>query len=165
MTERAVVADAGPLIALAKLNRLDLVASFFNEVLIPEHVAEECIRDLSRMDARRIRDAIEENTFRIVSVEDSPGLRTIRKLLDPGEAQVLLFVAQSRLPVLMDERKGRREAQRMGIEVIGTGVLLVAAKQRGLVEEIKPLLESLVRHGYRISGRLQKALLEMGDEI
>ncbi len=39
MNRQAVVADAGPLIALAKLNRLELLDGFFNEVLIPEAVA------------------------------------------------------------------------------------------------------------------------------
>lgn len=162
--QQAVVVDAGPLIALAKLNRMGLLAGFFSEIFIPEAVAAECTVDSSREDARRIREAIDHSPFRVVPVEESPRLRTIGKLLDPGEAQALLLAEQWHLPVLMDERKGRREAIRMGIEVIGTGAIIVAAKRKGLVEEVRPLLELLVQQGYRLSDRLQKALLEMSGE-
>lgn len=162
--QRAVVADAGPLIALAKLNRIGLLGGFYNEVLIPKAVAAECTMDSSCEDARRIREATTNSPFRIVSIEESPRLRTYRKLLDPGEAQALLLAEQLHLPVLMDERKGRREARRTGVEVVGTGALIVAAKRRGMVEEVRPLLDSLVQQGYRLSDRLQKALLEMSGE-
>jgi predicted nucleic acid-binding protein len=64
----------------------------------------------------------------------------------------------------MDEHKGRREAGRMGIEIIGTGAVIVAAKRKGLIEEVRPLLDLLVQQGYRLSGRLRKALLEMRGE-
>lgn len=161
---RAVVADAGPLIALAKLNRMGLLAAFFTEVLIPGAVADECTLDSSREDARRIREKMEQGPFRVIRMAGSPRLRTYSKLLDPGEAQALLLAEQRHLPVLMDERRGRREARHMGVEVIGTGAVLVAAKRRGLVGEVRPLLDALVREGYRLSGRLQKALLEMSGE-
>ena len=161
---QAVVADAGPLIALAKLNRLGLLADLFREILVPEAVAAECTVDSSRVDARRIREVADRSPFRVVSVEESPRLRTYRKLLDPGEAQALLLAEQWQAPVLMDERKGRREAGRIGVEVFGTGALLVVAKRNGLIEEVRPLLNLLVRQGYRLSDRLQKALLEMSGE-
>lgn len=164
MNRQAVVADAGPLIALSKLNRLELLDGFFNEVLIPEAVASECTVDSSREDAQRIQEAIDRNPFRVVSVTDSPQLQTIRRLLDPGEAQALVLAAQRRLPVIIDERKGRLEAARMKIEVIGTGALIVAAKRKGLVKAVRPLLELLVQHGYRLSPQLQTALLKMSGE-
>ena len=162
---RGIVVDAGPLIALAKLNRPGLLGDFFDEVLVPLGVGTECTVDSSRMDSRRIREAINHGPFLIVSVKESPRLQTYRQLLDPGEAETLLLAEQRCLPVLMDERRGRREASRMGIELVGTGALLVAAKRKGLVEEVRPLLDSLVRQGYRLSEGLQRSLLEMSGEI
>lgn len=75
-----------------------------------------------------------------------------------------MLAEQLRAPVLMDERRGRADAKRMGFRVIGTGALLVAAKRRGSVDEVAPPLALLVEHGYRISARLQRALLEMSGE-
>ena len=164
MNEPIIIADAGPLIAMAKLDRLDLLSLFFREVLVPQAVIGECTVDPSRTDTQRIQAAIGRSAFRIVTVAESPRLRAIRRLLDPGEAQALVLAEQSRAPVLMDERRGRVEAQRLGIRVIGTGALLVAAKRRGSVDQVGPLLVSLVEQGYRLSDRLQQALLEMSGE-
>ncbi|GAB6044071.1 hypothetical protein JCM17961_47550 [Endothiovibrio diazotrophicus] len=61
---------------------------------------------------------------------------------------------------LIDEQKGRREARRLRIEIVGTGALLVAAKRRGIVADVAPLLERMVQDGYRLSVRLCQALLE-----
>jgi predicted nucleic acid-binding protein len=158
------VVDAGPLIAMAKLNRLVLFSGLFKEVIVPQAVVAECTVDLSHLDAQRIREAIGHGPFVVVSVEESPRLQTYRQLLDPGEAHVLLLAEQRQLPVLMDERRGRREARRVGIELIGTGALLVAAKRKGLVAEVRPLLDALVHQGYRLSKGLQQSLLEMSGE-
>ena len=50
--------------------------------------------------------------------------------------------------VIMDERKGRRIASVVyNLQVKGTGGLLLAAKQRGLVREIRPLLEGMKAQG------------------
>jgi len=76
-----------------------------------------------------------------------------------------MLAEQSGAPVLMDERRGRVESRRMGIRVMGTGALLVAAKRRGLVDKVGPLLAALVESGYRLSDRLQLALLEMSGEV
>ncbi|MEF8982683.1 DUF3368 domain-containing protein [Thiohalorhabdus sp.] len=86
------------------------------------------------------------------------------RLLDAGEAQALVLALNSRLPVLLDERRGRLEARRVGVEVIGTGAVLVAAKHKGLVSEVGPLLDSLTHNGYRLSERLRQALLEKSGE-
>lgn len=164
MDEPLIVADAGPLIALAKLNRLDLPSSFFREIIVPAAVAAEWTSDPSRADARRIQAAISGGPFRVVTVPESPRLRAIGRALDAGEAQALVLAEQLGAPVLMDERKGRIESRRRGIRVIGTGALLVAAKRKGLVDEVAPLLAALVESGYRISDRLQRALLELSGE-
>jgi predicted nucleic acid-binding protein len=42
--------------------------------------------------------------------------------------------------------------------------VIVAAKRKGLIEEVRPLLDLLIQQGYRLSGRLRKALLEMSGE-
>lgn len=160
-----MVADAGPLIALAKLDRLDLMEALFNRVLVPEAVAEECIRDARRLDARRIRGALERGgRFERIPSVVSPGLGSLSRLLDPGEAQVLAMAREQGVLALIDEQKGRREARRMGIEIVGTGALLVAAKRRGMVTEVAPLLEQMVQDGYRLSTRLCQALLEQCGE-
>ncbi|MFA9462527.1 DUF3368 domain-containing protein [Thiohalorhabdus methylotrophus] len=163
---RAVIADAGPLIALAKLEHLDLPTALFTEVLVPTAVAEECTRPTERADAWAIGAALDhDSSYRRVALEGSRRLSAMGRLLDTGEAQALVLALNSRLPVLMDERRGRLEARRLGVEVIGTGAVLVAAKHKGLVNEVGPLLDSLTQNGYRLSESLRQALLEKSGEL
>jgi hypothetical protein len=48
-----VVADAGPLIALARLDRLGLLAELFQQVQVPRIVLAECGAHPALEDARR----------------------------------------------------------------------------------------------------------------
>ncbi|MBI4871909.1 MAG: DUF3368 domain-containing protein [Candidatus Riflebacteria bacterium] len=78
-----------------------------------------------------------------------------------------MLAKQVRAPLLlMDERLGRRTAARLNLAVIGTAGILVLAKRRGLVEAVRPLLESLrSHHGFRLSGTLAQEILQSVDEL
>jgi predicted nucleic acid-binding protein len=52
-----VVADAGPLIALAKIDQLSILKNHFVEITITEAVREECFVN-DDVDAQRIRECI-----------------------------------------------------------------------------------------------------------
>ena len=56
---RIVVADTSPLIALGLLDLLPVLSKLFDEVLIPETVAQEALADLSLPGAKAIAAAIE----------------------------------------------------------------------------------------------------------
>jgi predicted nucleic acid-binding protein len=86
--------------------------------------------------------------------------------LGPGEAAVI--VASHRLDahlVLLDDRKARRIAARSyGLRVQGSAGLLVAAKRAGLITEVRPLLDSMVKKGYFLSQRLvERTAKEAGE--
>jgi predicted nucleic acid-binding protein len=60
-----VIADAGPLIALAKMNQLDLLHGLFSTVLMTEAVAEECLRRPAT-DAERMTYALQASWLQLV---------------------------------------------------------------------------------------------------
>lgn len=71
--------------------------------------------------------------------------------------------SQARL--LIDEARGRREAGRLGIRVIGVCGLLLFAKGEGWIAEISPLLDHLRISGYYISPALRdRVLLQAGEK-
>lgn len=86
--------------------------------------------------------------------------------LGPGEAAVIAaaYRLHARL-VLLDERKARRIAARAyGLRVKGSAGLLVVAKRAGLIGEVRPLLDSMVKKGYFLSQRLvDRAAKEAGE--
>lgn len=57
---KVVVADSGPLIALGRLDLLDLLAHLFEEVQVAQAVLTECLARPELADARRIQAAADK---------------------------------------------------------------------------------------------------------
>lgn len=74
-------------------------------------------------------------------------------LLDVGESAVLWLVQSRSVPVLLDERKARRVASRLGIPVVGTVGGLVAARIAARIRPLSPIFASLDQCGYRYRKR------------
>lgn len=73
--------------------------------------------------------------------------------LDAGEAEVITLARQlSPSTAVIDERRGRRIAQQVyGLTVKGTAGILVEAKRRGLIADVRPSLLALRAAGYFIA--------------
>ena len=159
---RAIVADAGPLIALARIGRMELLSGLFEQVLIPEAVREELKPDSDRPGACELRLALAPGKW--LKTRKLRAHKPLGSMLDAGENQAILLALQVKAPLLIDDLKGRRVGIAAGLPVIGTGRILIEAKKKGLIEEISPVLEQLAEAGYRISERLVKRLLELSGE-
>lgn len=66
--------------------------------------------------------------------------------------------------MLIDDLKARKIARLRGLKVIGTIGVLLDAKARGHVHEVKPLLEELMKNKIRISEELHDHALELANE-
>ncbi|MEA3643310.1 MAG: DUF3368 domain-containing protein [Lamprobacter sp.] len=92
-------------------------------------------------------------------------LARLRQVLDAGEsAAILLAQALACRFLLIDERRGRAMARRRGIPVVGVAGVLLAAKRRGLLETVKPVLLALSHQGYRLSDALITEVLRLAGE-
>lgn len=155
MIERAVI-NAGPLIALSILERLDLLSALFREIWIPAPVyAEVVAAGLGRPGAAEL--SATQWTAHVRQAPEPDPLLVAE--LDPGEASVITL-ARTLLPctVLIDERRGRRIAHQIyGLPVKGTAGLLAEASRRGLVGELRPLLEQLKTAGYFLADSVVEA--------
>ncbi len=162
-----VVADAGLLIFLAKLDRLDLIVRIpesdihlsvlvQNEVLNPA-VAEAEARALNGFFAR----------CRIHPSSNAPLYATA--LSAPDNASLALAIRLKADYLLADDRILRAMAEAQGIRPLGTLGLLVGAQRRGILssEETRRLLDALVGlHGFRIGIDVYQATLaQIQNEI
>jgi len=66
--------------------------------------------------------------------------------------------------VLIDEKLGRKVAQSRNLPVTGTIGLLLIAKKKGIIIEVKPILEQFLSQGKRISPILYQEILGMAEE-
>jgi predicted nucleic acid-binding protein len=150
-----VVTDAGPLIAFARVDALDLLRKLFGRVLVPEAVRAECCAKPGT-DADRITAAIVQNWLVVtpVALVSAPAAQ-----LGKGERQALAF-AQSHPSALLlvDDRLARREAARLGLPFIGTVRVLWVAEQRGLIPSAERIVGQMRTNGYRISVELLEVI-------
>lgn len=85
-------------------------------------------------------------------------------VLGPGEAEAIALAAQPRCLVIVEDHQARSAAARTGVEVIGTVGILLLAKHRGVVSEVRPLLDALDEAGLRVDMRLRRRALELTNE-
>jgi predicted nucleic acid-binding protein len=156
-----VVSDASPLISLAAIDRLDLLRRLYNEVIIPEAVRREVV--LTAPGAAGAADVAGANWIKVRSVEDRTLVEALRVTLDVGEAEAIALALEVHADLLLvDERRARSVAQRLGQPVIGVLGVVVEAK---LISAVGPLLEDLTeRAGFRVSEALRARVIEVAGE-
>lgn len=148
-----IVADASPLLHLARIGMLDLVRAAVGPVLVPRTVWGEVTESPVRPD---VLAAIRGASW-IDVVDDPPSLDLG---LDPGETAAILLCEKLRADALLiDERRGRAVAIARGIRVIGTLGVVAAAHRNGAVERVAPVIEALRADGFWLSGELLEAFL------
>jgi predicted nucleic acid-binding protein len=168
---RVVIADAGPLIALARLDLLSLLEALFDEVALVDAVAREVFDGGAFDDAARIRSALKEGWLRVQAFDEDPAAAIVTGLagLGAGESQSILWALQLRAAnldtlLLMDDAKGRVSARRVGLDVIGAAGVLALARRAGLVPALRPLLDALRADGYFLSTAVVEASLRLAGE-
>jgi len=150
-----------PLVALWSIGQLDLLKGLFGEVFIPSAVRDEFLAT-ERMPRQATLDAA--TWIKVVPLAEPQRVR-VYVGLDQGEAEVLALAEEraARL-VIIDERRGRRYAQRLGLPLTGTVGILLLAKEQGLIETIAPLLTELQNTGLYLASSLVTKALNLAGE-
>lgn len=86
------------------------------------------------------------------------------RALDRGESEAIRLAEERDAILLIDDRRGRAAAKHRALRVIGTGGILLAAKKRGVLEDVGPVLVDLAKAGYRLSSGLVERILQMAGE-
>lgn len=161
MPDRPVVVNNTPLVAFWSLGRFDLFPALLGEVWIPPAVHGEFLAA--------------DFALRQADLEKAPWLRVMplaeprRALsyvgLDRGEAEVLALAEEhdARL-VVIDERRARQLARRMGFDLTGTLGLLLLAKEEGLLTSVAESIAALEVAGLHLSRSLVERTLQIAGE-
>jgi len=160
---KIVIADAGPLIAFARLGQIGLLTQVFAQVLVTEQVFAECT---CRADFAETQPILEAAQTQMIQRCTAPASHFELALhVDAGEASAIAAAAEWGCGVLMDDKAGRRMAKNFGVASIGTVGVLVLAQQKKLVPNIKPLLDQLTQSGYFLGDKLIASALAAVGEI
>jgi predicted nucleic acid-binding protein len=158
-----VVSDSSPLIALARIGKLSILAELYGRILIPAEVHHEVTvagRGLPGSEEGRRAHWIELAK----PDRDDPALARACDGLGAGERAAILLAKT--LPAdltLLDEWKASRVAQEASLLVLGCLGVLEAAARKGLIRDLRECYLELLRQGIRFGLRLlQESLIRLG---
>lgn len=152
-----VVSDTTPIISLMKANQLDTLQRLFGSIIIPEAVYSELTTNPRYQDeAEQIKAA---SFIKVVSVEEHRAVDVLRRAtgLDLGESEAIVYADENKADLLlMDESAGRRVAKSMGLRIVGSiGILLAAFDEHFLTaEDVNEAVNTLKSANRRISEEL-----------
>jgi len=160
-----VVSDAGPLIALAKVDALFVARRLFARLQIPEAVWSEC-RGKPGDDSRRIEQAEREGWLHVVRLTAEATRKRFPPSLGQGETEALQLAMEMRPSLLIvDDRLARRQAFQLELDYIGTVRMLLLAERRSLIDDAETVVQRMTANGYRISPRVLQQLKARGAPV
>ena len=150
-----VVSDSSPLIALARIGRLDLLTKLYRRILIPPEVHHEVtVMGRGLPGAEQVRSA----SWIEVSSQRSPADPLIERAcltLGAGERGAILLAKTSKADLtLLDESRALRIAQDAGLSVVGCIGLLEAGWRNGILPDLRQAYIDLLRQGIRLDLKL-----------
>ena len=148
---RAVV-DTSVLIALSNIGRLGLLRELFSNVLVPKAVAEEYSEPLP-------------SWIEVLEVKDKHLVQVVLEYLHRGEAEAIALAVELQGAVIaLDDKKARITARRLGLKVIGTLGILILAKKRGLISDLREEIEKLIHTSFRLSQEVIQEALKKAEK-
>ena len=156
-----IICDTSPLIALATVDRLELLETLFEEVVVPVSVFNE-LNITGKAEAQRISNWAQG---KVAAATDKQLVHSFSLLLNIGESESMALYFEKKADfLLIDEKKGRKIAAYNKINVVGSLGIFLMSKQKGLIPLIKPLLNRLQQSYIRISDELYLKTLELAGE-
>jgi predicted nucleic acid-binding protein len=156
------VVNTGPIIFLAKIDRLDLLRLNATRIVVPEAVVTEVEARVDVASAKLneiLDDWLERQSL------DNPSQASLIPDLGPGEVEVILLAKQlGTVDVVLDDLDARRSARRMGLAPIGTLGLLLAGKRAGKVTSVREEMERLIANGFHLSDEVVTRILHAAGE-
>ncbi|MBM4348280.1 MAG: DUF3368 domain-containing protein [Deltaproteobacteria bacterium] len=137
-----IIADTSSLIALERIDLLQILCKIYKEVVIPESVIKE-FGNLS-LPCLSIRK-VESSLLKLLITDLNLG---------KGEADVIALATQTGLSVIIDDSKARKVAENMGLKVTGTIGVLVKAERVGLIKNAHDKVRELREKGFYVSEEL-----------
>lgn len=149
---------------MACVGQLQLLGQIYGAITIPEAVfAEIAVNGMGQPgaeDVSRLPWIIRHQ------VTQHPLVKVLRLELDAGEAEALACALELKADlILLDERRARDVAQRLGLRFIGLLGVLIEAQRQNLLHRVRPVLDDLrQKAGFWITDALYQRVLAAAGE-
>jgi predicted nucleic acid-binding protein len=147
----AAVTNSTCLIGLERIQRLDILRQVFLPIFIPPAVQSEV--------------GIHADWLTVQLPQNVSTIATLKTQLDDGEAEAIALALElDNVFIILDDLSARQIALQLDLKVIGTVGMLLRAKQKSAIAEIKPLLTGLGEADFRISDAIVQKALQLPGE-
>lgn len=156
-----VIRDTSPITTLLQVGALHLLEKLFGKVAITPQVYAE----LSELTFQKT-EIDKLNWLSVSEPRNKQLVHYLEKHLDSGEASSIVLALEIHADfLLIDERKGREEAEKRGLKITGVIGVLLRAKNEKHITHIKPILDKLQQEAsFRIHPALYQKVLEIAQE-
>jgi predicted nucleic acid-binding protein len=149
---KVVISDTTCLILLHKLDAFEVLRNIYPQTITTPEVLREFGEGLP-------------SWITIQSVKNSSLVDLFRESVDQGEASAIaLAIELTNCLLIVDDRKARKLANQMNIEFIGTLGMLVEAKNKGAIAQVRPYLDKIQKTNFRVSQDIVDYVLELAKE-
>ncbi len=157
-----IVSDKSPITNLIQIGKLDLLRVLYQKIVIPSEVFSE----LAYLENQK---TILEKEYWIEprQCSDKSLMPELLTKVDKGEAEAISLALELKADfILIDEQTGRNVAEEYGLKITGILGVLVQAKQKMLISEVRFYMEQLREEaGFRIHPCLFEQILKMVGEL
>ena len=155
---RKVVVNSTPIIALSEIGRLGILKDLYGEIIIPNAVRNE----VTAKDPRRLDG---HDWVRDTAITNLAAKEMFTSALHDGEVEVMLLAKEvGAALVIIDDGLARRHAKYLGLTITGTIGVLLRAKSAGVITEVTPILDDLIKNEFYISDEVYREVLSLSGE-
>lgn len=143
-----VVVNTSCLIALATINRLEVLCTLYEQVLLPPAVLGE----FGKLELKCARtEKVNSPLVRFLHSEMNLG---------KGESEVIALAAEKKLPAVIDDARARNIGRELGVKITGTIGVLLRCEGEGVIRSAYREIVKLRRKGFFVSERILKDVRE-----
>ena len=149
---KIVISDTSTLILFHKIDHLSLLKEVYQELTTTPEIAKEFGEKLPKW-------------IKVEAVTDKKYQDFLETQVDLGEASAIALAKEfDDTLLLLDDLKARKLAVKLNLRITGSLGIIHKAKQMGIIEKVKPLIDLLLKTDFRISDRIIEEILMLNNE-
>lgn len=149
---KTVISDTSTLILFHKIDEFILLQKVYGELITTPEIANEFGEVLP-------------DWIKIQSAADKKYQDFLLTQVDYGEASAIALASEFEdVLLILDDLKARKLATRLKFRVTGTLGVIHRAKQMGIIDKVKPLIDKLIQTDFRIADNIIEEILKLNNE-
>ena len=161
---RKVVVNTTPLLVFGNIGRLDILRKLYGTIYIANAVYEEVLEKNDKASATVFSA---NDWIKVLKIENPKDYAMYSAKLHAGEVETMILAQQKSLQadlVILDDLSARKTAKFLGLTVTGSIGVLIKAKNQGIISEVKPLLDEIIKNGFFVSNKSYDDILRLSGE-